>query len=132
MKLSKPVKILTGLLTVFIALYPFVIMPAFVVLFIILGGFPFESHAGPTPDTFNSIFPLMMVFYPLMMCYSFVQVGLQIFYIVHIVKNGRLTDTYRILFALGTFMVPYVAFPIYYFLYMLKNPIEENQVLEAA
>ena len=114
MNISKSVKILIGFLTAFAILFPFVIMPAFMMLFVFGFGFPFfDPHSFANPnDMQRTIFPFMMVFYPAMMCYSVVQLGLQIFYVIHVIKNKAVNDTSRILFALGTFFLPYVAMPI--------------------
>ncbi len=74
---------------------------------------------------------MMMIFYPVMMCYSVVQLGLQIFYVIHEIKNKALSDTYRIFFALGTFLLPYVAMPIYFFAYLWKDQPQELQPVPA-
>ena len=123
MNISKPVKILIGILTLLVVLYPFVIMPAFMMLFMFIPGFPFidpQNFLNPS-DMFQAMMPFMMVFYPLIMCLSVVQLGLQVFYIIHEIKNRALTDTFRILFAIGTFFMPYVAMPIYYFVSIWKD-----------
>lgn len=123
MNISKPVKILIGVLTLLVVLYPFVIMPAFMLFFMFTPGFPFinpQDISNPY-DTLQAMMPFMMVVYPLMMCLTVVQLGLQVFYIIHEIKNKALTDTFRILFAIGTFFMPYVAMPIYYFVSIWKD-----------
>jgi amino acid transporter len=132
MNISKPVKIFVGFLTVFAILFPFVIMPVFMMFFVFSSGFPFfNPHSVPNPGDFEAMLPFMMVFYPLMMCYSLVQLGLQIFYVIHDIKNKALTDTFRILFAIGTFLLPYVAMPIYFVVYMWKDAPQESQLAQA-
>jgi hypothetical protein len=123
MNISKPVKILIGCLTVFAILFPFVIMPAVMMFFVSTSGFLFfDPQSVTSPSDFQkTMFPMMAVFYPLMMCFSLVQLGLQIFYVVHEIKNKALNDTYRILFVIGTFFLPYVAMPIYFFVYLWKD-----------
>ncbi len=64
---------------------------------------------------------MMLIFYPVMICFSLVQLGLQVFYVILEIKNKALTDTYRILFALGTFFLPYIAMPIYFIRYLWKD-----------
>ncbi len=133
MNISKPVKILIGCLTAFAILFPFVVMPAFMMFFMSSSGFPFldpQSFTNPS-DFQKTMFPIMAVFYPLMMCFSHVQLGLQIFYVIHEIKNKALNDTYRILFAIGTFLLPYVAMPIYFFVYLWKDQSQESQPLQA-
>lgn len=123
MNISKPIKILIGVLTIFAILFQFVIMPAFSMLFMFISGFPFfESHSISSPvDLLKTMLPLMMVFYPTMMCFSLVQLGLQVFYVIHEIKNKALTDTIRILCVIGTFFMPIIAMPIYYFAYLLRD-----------
>ncbi len=133
MNISKSVKILIGFLTAFAILFPFVVMPAFMMLFVFGLRFPFfDPHSFSNPyELQKTMFPFMMVFYPVMMCYSVVQLGLQIFYVIHEIKNKAITDTYRILFALGTFFLPYVAMPIYFFAYLWKDQVQESQPVPA-
>jgi hypothetical protein len=132
MNISKPVKILIGVLTVFAVLFPFFIMPVFMMFFMFSSGFPFfDPQSVPNPNDIEAMLPFMFVFYPLMMCFSVVQLGLQIFYIIHEIKNKALTDTFRILFAIGTFLLPYVAMPIYFFVYLWKDNPQETQVVQA-
>jgi hypothetical protein len=132
MNISKSVKILIGFLTAFAILFPFLIMPVFVMFFMFSSGFPFfDPHSVPNPtDIEKTIFPMMMVFYPLLMCFSVVQLGLRIFYVIHEIKNKALTETFRILFAIGTFLLPYVAMPIYFFAYLWKDTPQEPQPLQ--
>jgi len=132
MNISKPVKILIGVLTVFAILFPFFIMPVFMMFFMFSSGFPFfDPQSVPNPNDIEAMLPFMFVFYPLMMCFSVVQLGLQIFYVIHEIKNKALTDTFRILFAIGTFLLPYVAMPIYFFVYLWKDNPQESQAVQA-
>ena len=105
MSINKPVKILIGVLTVFAVIFPFVIMPAFMMYFMFSSGVPFFNPPSVPNlrDIEKTMLPMMMVYYPTMMCFSLVQFGPQIFYIIHEIKNNVLTDTFRILFAIGTF-----------------------------
>ena len=133
MNISKPVKILIGCLTAFAILFPFIIMPGFMMLFLFGFGFPFvEAQSFTNPSDFpRTMFPMMMLFYPVIMCFSLVQLSLQIFYVIHEIKNKALNDTYRILFALGTFFLPYIAMPIYFFAYLWKDQVQESQPVPA-
>ena len=123
MSTSRPIKITIGILTVFSVLFPFVIAPGLMMFFVFSTGFPFlDPQSIPDPAEFQkTMFPMMMVFYPTMMCFSFLQLGLQVFYVVQAIKNKALTDAYRILFVLGTFFMPFVAMPIYFFAYLWKD-----------
>ena len=133
MNVSKPVKILVGFLTAFAVVFPFIIAPVFMMFFMFSSGFPFfDPQSIPDLRDFQkTMFPMMMVFYPLIMCFSLVQLGLQIFYVIHEIKNKVLNDTYRILFAIGTFLLPYVAMPIYFFVYLWKDQPQDTQALQA-
>ncbi len=129
MNISKPVKILIGILTAFAVLFPFLIMPAFMMFFVFGSGFPFfDPQSIPSPNDMEVMMPFMFIFYPLMMCFSVVQLGLQVFYIIHEIKNKALTDTFKILFAIGTFFLPYVAMTIYFFAYLWKDSPQETQI----
>jgi hypothetical protein len=59
-----------------------------------------------------------------------VQLGLQIFYVIHEIKNKALTDTIRILFTIGLFFLPYIAMPIYFFAYLWKDAPQEPLVAQ--
>jgi len=129
MKISKAVKILVGILTLFAVLFPFVIMPVSMMFIVFSAGSPFlDPHSVPSPYDVEALLPLMMVFYPLMMCYSIVQLGLQVFYVIHEIKNKALTDTFRILFVIGTFFLPYVTMPIYFFAHLWKDRAQETEI----
>lgn len=131
MNINKPVKILIGFLTVFAVIFPFFIIPIFMMSFMFSSGFPFfDPQSVPNPNEIQFMLPVMMVSFPLMMCYSFVQLGLQIFYVIHVIKNTAINDAYRILFAIGTFMLPYVAMPVYFFLYVWKDRTQSAQIAQ--
>jgi len=136
MNINKPTKIIIGILTIFGIFFPFVIAPALMMFFVFSSGFPFfDPQSVPNPyEIQKTMFPMMMVFYPVMMCFGVVQLGLQVFYIIHEIKNKALTDTFRILFAIGTFFLPYIAMPIYFIAHLWKdNPQEaKSSSLEVA
>jgi hypothetical protein len=123
MSINKPTKIIIGLLTAFEILFPFLIMPG--LLMLLMSGFflpLFGAHASARLETlYRSMMPVIMVFYPTMMCFSVVQFGLQIFYIIHEIKNKALTDTFRILFVIGTFFLPHITMAIYYVAYLWRD-----------
>jgi hypothetical protein len=132
MKISKPVKILIGILTFIAVLFPIFIMPTFMIFLMYSFGFPlFNPQSVPNLNNIEATLPFMLVFYFLMTCSSFTQLGLQIFYVVHEIKNKALNDTFRILFTLGIFMLPYIAMPIYYFAYLWKDRTQDSQVVQA-
>lgn len=67
------------------------------------------------------LFAAMIIAMPLFMLYPFVQLALQVFYIIQAVKNKALTDTPRILFILGSYFMPFVALPLYFGMYIWRD-----------
>jgi hypothetical protein len=46
-----------------------------------------------------------------------------IFYIVHIVKNREGSEVLRILCGLGVYFLPFVAMPVYFFVYVWPEEV---------
>lgn len=133
MNITKPIKVAIGIFTVLTIIFPFFIAPAFVMFFMFKSGFPFlNPHAPIDPGYFNETFPtLFLFFYPTMMCFTLLQLALQVFYIVLVIKNKQLTDVPRILFVLGFFFMPFIAMPIYFVVYFWKENTHNGNI-EAA
>ena len=75
-----------------------------------------------------SAFELLL---PIHFCSLFLEVGLFIFYLVHTIKNKNASDSLRIVLGLGHLFLPFVAMPIYYYLYIWReNPPEWAVVKE--
>jgi hypothetical protein len=51
-------------------------------------------------------------------CTGLMQLGLMVFYLTHILKNTAAAETARILLGVGVFLLPQVAMPAYYYLYL--------------
>jgi hypothetical protein len=128
MHTNKPVKLFVGLLTFFEVIFPFVIMPVFILFFFVIIGISANNHHSMSDSeaVVKVIFP-MMLFYTGMMCFGFVQFALKIFYIVHTIKNKLLTDNFKILFVLGSFLLPYLAMPIYFFAYLWNDNLQATK-----
>lgn len=47
-----------------------------------------------------------------------IQIALMVFYLAHILKNTAAAETARIVLGVGVFLLPFVAMPIYYWLYL--------------
>jgi hypothetical protein len=126
MKLTKPVKILIGALTLFDVLYPLLFALVYTgIMIFFISSIGIASQTEPDPNELLKLtIPWLMIF-PVMFCYSFLALGLRIFYIIHEIKNSLLTETYRILFVLGTFFMPIVAMPVYFILYLWKDNPQE-------
>lgn len=117
MNISKPFKILIGLATLWFAMYPFLF---FGVMMVSMGIFPIFARNSDSPDIIFSLFGLI---FPLHLCTIFIGLGLMVFYLVHVIKNIKADETLRILLGVGNYLLPFIAMPIYYYLYVwLDNP----------
>ena len=122
MKLNKTWKIIIGLLTAGNIIAPFLYIA---VVFAMMGDIFFFTMADPSmvlPDeeVFNMMRPIFYIF-PVMMMASLLQLGLYVFYLAHVIMNKDGTDLLRILLGVGTFLLPYIAMPFYYFVYILPE-----------
>ena len=128
MKISKLIKVLVGIATALVAVIPFLVAPLAMMVVVLIPGFPFlDSQSGLSPEFMVRMFTLsFVVFMPMMTCVGFAQLALQVFYIVHLIKEARLTDVSRVLFALGVFFMPYLLMPIYFFLYVWGEAGQES------
>jgi hypothetical protein len=122
MPLSKPVKILIGITTFWYAFYllltivGIVILFGYVLLAVVMGG---EAVANlRTLLTQILSFEIML---PIHFCSLFLEVGLLIFYLIHTIKNTKASDALRIVLGLGHLFLPFVAMPIYYYLYIWRE-----------
>ena len=83
---------------------------------------PLLAGSSQSSEAFGVLFALFPLFVvPTILCFNLFHLGLQVFYTVQILKNRQLTDTPRILFTLGTFFIPILAMPLYYFMHLLKD-----------
>jgi hypothetical protein len=130
MNINKRVKVAIGIITALVALFPFIILPALMMIFVFTSGFPFsDPQAINSPEYFNKFLPtFFLVFYPLIMCSSIFQLALQVFYVALVIKNKQLTDIIRILFALGMFFMPYIAMPLYFVAYFWNENTQNTNV----
>ena len=111
--MKSPIKILLGLAT----LWPFVYMILFFVF--VFSSFLFLSssaghEAGP-PVSFMIIFPLHLLTMLWIM-------ALTVFYIVNVFRNERVEKDKKVLWAVVLFMGNLIAMPIYWYLYIWKEP----------
>lgn len=118
MTLTKPIKILVGILTLLIILVPFVIIPLMWGFFMLTG---LMLAAQPEQVEVPLAFVVMFFAMPLLMLYPFVQLAMQVVYVIHEVKNKTLTDTARILFLLGTYFMPYIGLPVYFIMHIWRD-----------
>lgn len=117
MRISKPIKILLGLLTAFLAIGPFIGMIAwFSFMFMAIDAV--EYQAAPEAVVIPAVF---LPFFLFIICTSFLQIGLTAFYLTHVILNKTGNDVIRVLLGLSVFFFPYLAMPVYYFIYVLPN-----------
>jgi hypothetical protein len=122
MTLSKPVKYLVGIATFWYALYLLLTMIGIVLFFgyvfivLLTGG---ESIAN-LPRLFREILSLEFML-PIHVCSLSLEVVLLIFYLIHTIKNINASDAMRIALGLGHVFLPFVAMPIYYYLYIWRE-----------
>ena len=119
MTLNKPVKILVGLGTLWFAVYPFLFMAVWLFSF---AGMGLWSMDAPNPNTGPEsmpffMFPFLLIF-PIHFCTIFLGFILMAFYLIHVIKNTKADETVRIILGIGTFFMPFIAMPIYYYVYI--------------
>jgi len=113
MKLVKSWKIIIGVLTAWVVLYPFLIM-----LFV----FPFfffiatlDSRSAEIPIDFLAFF---FIFFFFAMITAFLQMGMSIFYLVLVIKNRDVSDILSIVLGAGVFYLSFFAMPVAYFVFV--------------
>lgn len=122
MTLGKPVKILIGIATFWYALYLLLTFIGIVLFFgyvfvsLMAGG---ESMAS-LPRLLREILSLEFML-PIHLCSLILEIGLLIFYLIHTIKNTKASDAMRIALGLGHLFLPFVAMPIYYYLYIWRE-----------
>ena len=118
MKISQPVKIFIGLLTAWMVVLPFLFVLAWF-LFI----FSMATISNKAPSTAGAMPVVFFLIFFFLAISSFLNIGLVIFYIFHIILNRAGTDVARILLGIGILFFGFVGMPIYYFIYILpKSP----------
>lgn len=119
MKISIPAKIILGILTTWIVISPFLLFGLWF-FFIFSFAATAENQAQPSPNAFVAFF---FPIFGLILLTGLIHIGLQIFYLVHIILNKAGNDVVRIILGVGLFIFSVIAMPIYYFVYILpENP----------
>jgi hypothetical protein len=114
-----PAKIILGIFTALLVIFPLL---SFAIWFGLIFSIASQGYYGyATPDTIPSSFVWFFPATLLMVCFAFLQVILQGFYIVHNIVNNKGSVVIRAILGLGTFFLPYIAMPIYYFIYILPK-----------
>ena len=68
---------------------------------------------------------------PIFFCSFFLEVALLVFYLVHTLKNTKASESLRIVLGLGHLFLPFVAMPIYYYLYIWRETPPEWVAIKA-
>lgn len=130
MTLSKPVKILIGIATIWYTVY----LLAMIVGIVFLLGYIIVALAagGESVEGLRTFLIQMLsleIMLPIHLLSLLLEVGLLVFYLVHTIRNTGASDSMRIVLGLGHLFLPFVAMPIYYYLYFWR---EEPPVWAAA
>jgi hypothetical protein len=132
MTLGKPIKILVGIATFWYAIYLLLTIAGIVLFFgyvavaLMAGGESVEH----LPRLFKEVVLLEWML-PIHLCSLALEVGLLIFYLIHTIKNSKASDAMRIALGLGHLFLPFVAMPIYYYLYIWRETPPEWAVAKA-
>src|SRR4030095_6010561 len=111
--MNKLLKILLGLATI----WPF----AYIVLFFFFVFSSFFFVPGPgDPESGPPLF--FLVLFPLHILTMFWIMALTVFYMVNVFRNERVDKDKKVLWAVVLFMGNMIAMPIYWYLYIWKEP----------
>jgi hypothetical protein len=113
MRISRPVAMLIGAFTFWPILYMFIFFGVFMTGFFMHPGSSMQPEAG-----FRSFQVLMGVHLGTML----LMMALLTFYIVHIFKNSAIAGDKRTLWAVVLFFGNVIAMPVYWFLYVWREP----------
>jgi hypothetical protein len=117
MKISKPWKILIGLVTLWVAIYPLLFLAGwFLMVFSMAGTIAYTEQLA------NESFPAFMIpffcIFPIHILTIFLQIGLSAFYLFHVIKNKTGQEVIRVILGMGNFYMPFLAMPIYFFIFI--------------
>lgn len=114
MRLDKRIKLLVAAGTAWTIVYPLCFIALWLILF---------SGAISTgrPDLPFTIFPLLNLLFPVHCLTIVIEISLMGYYLYHIIKNTAVSDALRVTFGIGTFFIPYIAMPIYYYFFIWRG-----------
>jgi len=116
MILTQRQKILAGLATAWTLLYPLLFFAVALLLTLGVAVIPVDQQSSGPPVLFFAIFPLHCLTIVIML-------GLMVFYLAHIIKNRSVSDSVRVVFGVGIYLMPYIAMPIYYYFFIWRDDI---------
>jgi hypothetical protein len=133
-KLNRFWKVVVGIGTFIAVIYPFAIM-----LMVFLPLMMMTPTLGePIPQAFpmddseigQPGFGFLFLFFPLMCIFMFSIWAVMIFYIIHLLLNEQTNKTLRVILGLGFYIMPYLAWPAYYLIYILPETPPDWALLE--
>jgi hypothetical protein len=119
MKLSKFWKVIIGIVTAWEVLAPLLFVATW---FAMVAMIATAANNNQYPE--ETVIPAFFIpFVFLIICNSFLQLGLKIFYLAHVILNRAGNDGLRVMFGILIFLFSFIAMPVYYFIYILpENP----------
>jgi hypothetical protein len=122
MNVSKPVKYLLGFATFWYTIYLLLTIIGILGFF----GYVFISliQGGESVSDLQLLLRgalSLEAMLPIHLCSLVLEVSLLIFYLIHTIKNTKASDAMRIALGLGHLFLPFVAMPIYYYLYVWRE-----------
>jgi hypothetical protein len=110
-KINKSVKILVGVGTSWIIIYAILFLA-------VVSGLMFDRNPEKTLVFLKSFFPVIALVHFFTMT---IQVALAAFFLYHVIKNGAASEILRVILGIGIFFLPYIAMPVYYYLYIWRE-----------
>jgi hypothetical protein len=119
MYVSRPIKIFVGVGTAWVLLSPILLFLAWFAMV------PIMMLLGPqVSDEFpQGFFVPMLFFVAVSLLGGLVRLTLQVFYLMHVIRNVSASEIARVLLGVGVFLLPFLAMPIYFVLFLwMPNP----------
>lgn len=114
--MKKSTKIIIGILTI----WPFLYL-LFFMIFFFSAFFSLQSHGDSNFLGSNFIILFGLHFFTIIM-----SMGLLVFYIINIFRNDRVKSDQKTLWAVILFMGNMIAMPVYFYLFIWKEPKQES------
>jgi hypothetical protein len=123
MKLSKPIKVIVGLATAWIVIYPLLFLAIwFLMAFGIFFSAGFQAaEASEVPPPAMLPFGLFFGIFPVHCLTILLNFALIPFYLIHVIKNTAAAEAVRIILGVGIFFMGFIAMPVYFYLYIWRE-----------
>ncbi len=117
--MNRSAKILLAVATLWPVMYMFIFF-AFILSQVLSG---VVGGGSPSGDGMPVAFAVIFVLHMLTIFWMF---GLEIIYIINVFKNDRVEKDKKVLWAVVLFLGNMIAMPIYWYLYIWRDPTEES------